>query len=140
MSNVQYRVHKSTSLTPLSCSKLVQFASSNWSWDSSVGKATVRVRIPVTERYFIHLKTVQTGSGAHRASCLMGTGGKASGDDVNHSPPSRAKFRNDWRYTSTPYMPLWRGQGQLYILPVHPHTHITHYFKWFKCVTMKTWR
>jgi hypothetical protein len=40
---------------------------------------------------------VQTGSGAHPASCTMGTagpfpGGKARpGRDVDHSPPSRAE-------------------------------------------------
>jgi hypothetical protein len=43
---------------------------------------------------------VQTGSGAHPASCTMGTGGpfpavKARpGRDADHSPPSSAEFEN----------------------------------------------
>jgi hypothetical protein len=45
--------------------------------------------------------SVQTGSGAHPASCTMGTGGpflggKARpGRDANHSPPSSAKVKNE---------------------------------------------
>jgi hypothetical protein len=43
----------------------------------------------------------QTGSGAHPASCTVGTGGhfpgcKAwPGHDANHSPPSSAKVMNE---------------------------------------------
>jgi len=33
--------------------------------------------------------------------------------DRMHPPPSSAKFRNEWSYTSTPsYMPSWSGQSQ----------------------------
>jgi hypothetical protein len=41
---------------------------------------------------------VQTGSGAHPASCTMGTfpGGKARpGRDADHSPPSSAEVVNE---------------------------------------------
>jgi hypothetical protein len=44
---------------------------------------------------------VQTGSGAHPASCPMGTGGpflegKARpGRDADHSPPSSAEVKNE---------------------------------------------
>jgi hypothetical protein len=44
---------------------------------------------------------VQTGSGAHPASCTMGTGGpfpkdKARpGRDADHSPPSSAEVKNE---------------------------------------------
>jgi hypothetical protein len=44
---------------------------------------------------------VQTGSEAHPASCLMGTGGPfpggkgRSGRDADHSPPSSAEVRNE---------------------------------------------
>jgi hypothetical protein len=43
---------------------------------------------------------VQTGSGAHPASCTMGTGGPFQegevrpGRDADHSPPSSAQFKN----------------------------------------------
>jgi hypothetical protein len=42
---------------------------------------------------------VQTGSGAHPASCLMGTGGPFPGGkarlgrDADHSPPSSAEVK-----------------------------------------------
>jgi hypothetical protein len=39
---------------------------------------------------------VQNGSGAHPASCTMGTGGKARpGRDAEHSPPSSAEGVNE---------------------------------------------
>jgi hypothetical protein len=44
---------------------------------------------------------IQTGSGAHPASCTMGTrcpfpGGKARpGRDADHSPPSSAEVKNE---------------------------------------------
>jgi hypothetical protein len=44
---------------------------------------------------------VQTGSGAHPASCTMGTGGPVSGAkarpgrDADHSPPSSAEVENE---------------------------------------------
>jgi hypothetical protein len=48
------------------------------------------------------LASVQTGSGAHPASCTMGTGGPFSGGkarpghDADHSPPSSAEVVNEW--------------------------------------------
>jgi hypothetical protein len=47
-------------------------------------------RIPVGEMYSA---TVQTGPGAHPASCTEGTGGKSAGDSVNHSPTSSAEVK-----------------------------------------------
>jgi hypothetical protein len=44
---------------------------------------------------------VQTGSGAHPASCTMGTGGRfpggkaRPGSDADHSPPSSAEVKNE---------------------------------------------
>jgi hypothetical protein len=39
---------------------------------------------------------VQTGSGAHPASCTMGTEGKARpGRDADHSPPSSAEVKKE---------------------------------------------
>jgi hypothetical protein len=51
---------------------------------------------------------VQTGSGAHPASYQIGTRGlfpggvMRPGREVDHSPPSSAKVKNAWSYTSIP--------------------------------------
>jgi hypothetical protein len=49
-------------------------------------------RIPVEARFFAQ---VQTGPGAHPASCTMGTGSfpgvKRLGRDADHPPPSNAE-------------------------------------------------
>jgi len=52
---------------------------------------------------------VQTGPGAHPASCTMGTGSfqggkERPGPDADHSPPSSAVVMKGWSYTSTPSM------------------------------------
>jgi hypothetical protein len=50
---------------------------------------------------FSHSLCVQTGSGAHPASCPMGTGGPFPGSkarpgrDANHSPPPSAEVENE---------------------------------------------
>jgi hypothetical protein len=50
---------------------------------------------------------VQNGSGVHPASYPIGTRGffpgvKRPGREADHSPPSSAKVKNAWSYTSTP--------------------------------------
>jgi hypothetical protein len=61
----------------------------------------IGVRSPAETKYFPSNLCVQTGSGAHPASCTMGTGGpflgrKARpGRDVDHSPPSSAEVVNE---------------------------------------------
>jgi hypothetical protein len=65
---------------------------------------------------------VQTGSGAHPASCAMGTGGpfptgKARpGRDADHSSPSSAEVVNEYRsyISSPPQAPSRRVAGLLY--------------------------
>jgi hypothetical protein len=66
-------------------------------------------RFPVGARFFAH---VQTGPGAHPASCTMGTGFipgvKRPGRDADHPPPSSAEFEHEQNYTSNPHLgPLW---------------------------------
>jgi hypothetical protein len=65
------------------------------------------------------LNQVQISPGAHAASYLT-TGvlrGLGSAREVVHSSPSSLKVTNEWIYTSTtPYVPLWRGQEQLQCL------------------------
>jgi hypothetical protein len=68
-------------------------------WDS-------RVQFPAGARNFSLHHSVQTGSGAHPAFCPVGTEGsfpgvKQLGHGADHSPPSSAKVKNAWSYTST---------------------------------------
>jgi hypothetical protein len=57
------------------------------------------VQVPTGARNFSPHHRVQTGSGAHLASC---TRGPFPGDEADHSPPSSAEIKNAWSYTSTP--------------------------------------
>ena len=50
----------------------------------------------IYENFFLP-QNVQTGSGVHPASYSNG--------EVNHSPPTSAKVKNEWSYTST--SPIW---------------------------------
>jgi hypothetical protein len=57
---------------------------------------------------------IQTGSEANPASYPVGTGVlspevKRPWREADHSPPSSAKVKNAWRYTSTPNTFSWRG-------------------------------
>jgi hypothetical protein len=66
-------------------------------------------RIPVGARFFAH---IQTGPGAHPASCTMGTGYfmgvEQSGRGADHPPPPSAEVENEYSYTSTPPVgPSW---------------------------------
>jgi hypothetical protein len=69
-----------------------------------------------------HLVDLQTGSGAHPASCTMGTGGPFSGGkerpgrDADHSPPSSADVVNEkelYLLSPPPQAPPWRVTGLL---------------------------
>jgi hypothetical protein len=61
----------------------------------------IEVRSPAGEEDFSSSLCVQTGSGAHPASCTMDTGGPFLGGkarperDANHSPPSSAEVENE---------------------------------------------
>jgi hypothetical protein len=61
----------------------------------------IEVRSPAEAKYFSSSLCVQTGSGAHPASCKMGTGGpfpgaKAlPGRNADHSPPSSVEVVNE---------------------------------------------
>jgi hypothetical protein len=82
----------------------------NWSRESSVSLVTV-LRLHDGGGDFLSLRyRIQIGSGAHSASCAMGTGVfspgiKRLGRETDLSPPSSAEVRNAWSYTSThPYV------------------------------------
>jgi hypothetical protein len=83
--------------------------------DSSVGIALgcgldyrgSTVRFPAGTGNFSLHRRVQNGSGAHPASYPTLTrgsfpGGRAAGHEADHSPPSSAKVKNAWSYTSAP--------------------------------------
>jgi hypothetical protein len=60
-------------------------------------------RIPVGARFFAH---VQTGPGAHPASCTMSNGSspvvKRLGRGADHPSHSSTEVKKDYSYTSTP--------------------------------------
>jgi hypothetical protein len=62
---------------------------------------TARVRSPTEAEDFSSTLCVQTGSGAHPASCTVGTGGSLSGGkgrpgpDADHSPASSAEVKKE---------------------------------------------
>jgi hypothetical protein len=69
--------------------------------DYGLDDRAIGVRSPAGAEDFSSSLCVHTGSGAHPASCTMGTGGpfpwgKARpGRDANHPPPSRAEVVNE---------------------------------------------
>jgi hypothetical protein len=69
--------------------------------DYGLGYREIRVQSPAGTKDFSSILCVQTGSGAHPASCPMGTGvpfpgGKARpGHDADQSPPSSAEVVNE---------------------------------------------
>jgi hypothetical protein len=69
--------------------------------DYGLDDVAIGVRFPVGAKDFSCSLCVQTGSGAHPASCTMGTGGPFSrgkawpGRDADYSPPSSAEVENE---------------------------------------------
>ena len=65
-----------------------------------------RVRIPLRARGFSLLPNDHTGSGVRPDSCSMGTG-VLFRDQSCHSPSSSAQVKSEWRYNSTPSIPVF---------------------------------
>ena len=79
-----------------------------------------RVRIRVGARVFLFSKTIQTGPTAHRplrqcVSCIFARV-KWPGPEFDHSPPIWCR-RKEWveLYLCSPYTPLCRTQGHIYL-------------------------
>jgi hypothetical protein len=71
--------------------------------DYGLHDRAIGVRFPAGAKDFSSSLCVQTGSGAHPASCTMGTGGKARpGRDADHSPPLVPRSWMSRSYTSSP--------------------------------------
>jgi hypothetical protein len=80
----------------------------------------IEVLSPAGAKNFSCSLCVQTSSGAHPASCTMGTGGPfpgataRPGRDADHSPLSSAEVENRQKlYLLSPQAPSWRVVGQL---------------------------
>jgi hypothetical protein len=69
--------------------------------DYGLDDRAIGVRSPAGAKDFSSHICVQTGSGAHPASCTVGTGGPFPGGkarpgrDADHSPPSSAEVVNE---------------------------------------------
>jgi hypothetical protein len=69
--------------------------------DYELDDRAIGVRFPAEAKCFSSNLCVQTGSGAHPASCPKGTGGSFPGGkarpwrDADHSPPSSAEVVNE---------------------------------------------
>jgi hypothetical protein len=69
--------------------------------DYGLDDRAIGVRSPAGAKDFSSNLCVQTGSGAHTASCTMGTGGPSlgvkarPGRDADHSLPSSAEVENE---------------------------------------------
>jgi hypothetical protein len=67
--------------------------------DYGLDDRAIEVQSPVGTKDFSSILCVQTGSGAHPASCAMGTGGPFPGGkarpgrDADHSPLSSAEVK-----------------------------------------------
>jgi hypothetical protein len=70
-------------------------------YDYGLDDRAFGVRSPAAAKDFSCSLCVQTGSGAHPASCTMGIGGPFPGGktrlgrDADHSPPSSAEVENE---------------------------------------------
>jgi hypothetical protein len=88
--------------------------------DYGLDDRAIGVLSPAEAKDFSSILCVQTGSGAHSASCPMGTGdpfsgGKARpGRDADHSPPSSAEVEYEYElFLLSPQAPSWRVVGRL---------------------------
>jgi hypothetical protein len=89
--------------------------------DYGLDYRAIGVRSTAGAKDFSSSLCVQTGSGAHPASCIMGTGSpfpggkERPGRDADHSPPSSAEVVNECElYLLSPQAPAWRVEGVLY--------------------------
>jgi hypothetical protein len=94
--------------------------------DYGLDDRAIDVRSPTGAEDFSSSPCIQTGSGAHPASCPMGTamgtgspfpGGKPRpGRDADHSPPSSAEVKYEKElHLLSPHAPPWHVAGQLYL-------------------------
>jgi hypothetical protein len=89
------------------------------------------IQIPAGARDFSFLSNAQVSSVAQPASLIkwyknIFTKVKQPGHAVDHSPPSGAKVKNEWSYTSTPIrLHSVDRVNCTFTLPKQPFKHIT---------------
>jgi hypothetical protein len=100
--------------------------------DYGLDDRAIWVQSPAGAKEFSSILFVQTGSGAHSASCPMGTrgpflGGKVRpGRDSDHWPPSSAEVVNEYElYLLSPQAPPWRVPVLLYFILRVPQQSVT---------------
>jgi hypothetical protein len=81
-----------------------------------------RDSIPAGTRHSYRLQRIQTGSGAHPASCSMGIkpffpGVKRPEREADHSHPFSAEVKDEWSYTSAPLCAFMAWTGITLHLP-----------------------
>jgi hypothetical protein len=93
---------------------LIEAEISQEDWGSSVGLVdrAIGFRSPAGVKNFLSSLCIQTGPGAHPASCAKGTGGPFPGGkarpgrDADHSSPSSAEIINELKlYLLSPQAP-----------------------------------
>jgi hypothetical protein len=90
--NRKAQIFKNSVRTRSRVAQAVQCLTTDW---------TAGVRSPTEAEDFSSNLCVQTGSGAHPASCTVGTGGSfpegkaRPGRDADHSPPSSAEVKKE---------------------------------------------
>jgi hypothetical protein len=96
---------------------------------------TIRVQSPTGAEDCSSSPCVQTGSGAHPASCTMGTRGPfprgkvQTGHDADHSPPSSAEVKNEQElYRLSPHAPPWCVARSLYLYNTIWHYILEYYY------------
>jgi hypothetical protein len=103
------------------------------------------VRSPTEAEGFSSNLCVQTGSGAHPASCTLGTGGSFPGGkarpgrDADHSPPSSAEVKKAKElYLLSSQVPSWYVAGPLYLLfPLLESVFITSDYETVRILVLK---
>jgi hypothetical protein len=106
--------------------------------DYGLDDRAIGVRSSAGAKDFSFIPFVQTGSGAHPASCTMGTGGpfpgaKAQpGRDADHSLPSRSEVKNKYElYLLSPQAPPWRVAGLLCLKQIKVTVQCNIMFAWW---------
>jgi hypothetical protein len=88
-------------LPPETINSILCYESGSIVSDYGLDDPAIGVRSPAGAKDFSCNLYVQTGSGAHPASCTMGTGvlspgvKERPGRDADHSPPSSAEVENE---------------------------------------------
>jgi hypothetical protein len=88
-------------------------AQSVWWLSYRLDDQKIVVRILTGVRNFLF--SSGTPSRRFNGYCVLSPAVKQPGRGVNHSLPSSGEVESGWTSTSTPHLPSWLAQGQLYL-------------------------